>query len=79
MRVVTGYSAMARVDGSRVRAIAWNGRVPDCDIRATADAADDAAMVLEADLGPDLVERWDRFRDQLSMTTFFLLDPNSWR
>ena len=58
---MTGYAAMARLDGSRVRAIAWDGRVPD------------------ADPGPDLDERWDRFRDQVSMTAFFLLDPESWR
>jgi hypothetical protein len=76
---VTGYAAMARLDGSRVRAIAWDGRVPDADLRAAADAADDAALLLDADPAPDLDERWDRFRDQVSMTAFFLLDPESWR
>jgi hypothetical protein len=76
---MTGYVAMARVEGSRVRAIAWDGAVPDADLRAAAVAADEAAMVLEADPGPDLDERWSRFRDQVSMTAFYLFDPDSWR
>jgi hypothetical protein len=75
---MSGYVAMARVEGSRVRAIAWNGTAPDADLRAAAAAADEPAMV-EADPGPDLDERWSRFRDQVSMTAFFLLDPDSWR
>jgi hypothetical protein len=76
---MTGYVAMARVEGSRVRAIAWDGAVPDADLRAAAAAADEAATVLEADPGPDLDERWSRFRDQVSMTAFYLFDPDSWR
>ena len=76
---MTGYVAMARVEGSRVRAIAWDGGVQDADLRAAAAAADEAATVLEADPGPYLDERWSRFRDQVSMTAFFLLDPDSWR
>ena len=76
---MSGYVAMARVEGSRVRAIAWDGASPDGDLRAAADAAEQAALVLDADPGPDLDERWARFRDQVSMTAFFLLDPDSWR
>ena len=76
---MTGYVAMARVERSRVRAIAWTGALPDADLRAAAAASDEAAMVLEADPGPDLDERWSRFRDQVSMTAFFLFDPDSWR
>jgi len=76
---MTGYVAMARVEGSRVRAIAWDGAVQDADLHAAAAAADEAATVLEADPGPYLDERWSRFRDQVSMTAFFLLDPDSWR
>ena len=76
---MTGYVAMARVERSRVRAIAWTGAEPDADLRAAAAAIDDAATVLEADPGPYLDERWSRFRDQVSMTAFFLFDPDSWR
>ena len=76
---MTGYVALARVEGSRVRAVAWDGRIPDGDLRAGAPAADDTTLVLEADRGPDLDERWGRFRDQVSMAAFFLLDPDSWR
>ena len=77
IRVMTGYVAMARVERSRVRAIAWDGADPDADLRAAAAAADEAATVLEADPGPDLDERWSRFRDQVSMTAFFLFDPTA--
>jgi hypothetical protein len=76
---MTGYVAMARVERSRVRAIAWTAAEPDADLRAAAAAIDDAATVLEADPGPYLDERWSRFRDQVSMTAFFLFDPDSWR
>ena len=75
---MTGYAAMGRVEGGRVRALAWD-RAPDADLLVPAVAADDASQAVEAEPGPDLVERWGRFRDQLSMTTFFLLDANSWR
>ena len=76
---MTGYVAMARVERSRVRAIAWVGSAPDADLRAAAAAVDESATVLEVDPGPDLDERWSRFRDQVSMTAFFLFDPDSWR
>ena len=77
---MTCYVAMARVERSRVRAIAWAGADTDADLRAAAAAAvDEAATVLEADPGPYLDERWSRFRDQVSMTAFFLFDPDSWR
>ena len=76
---MSGYVAMARVEGSRVRAIAWDGIIADADLRAAADAAGETALVLDTDPGPDLDERWGRFREQVSMTTFFLLDPEGWR
>ncbi len=78
IRRMTGYAAMGRVERGRVRALAWD-RVPDADLAVDAAPADEAPWLVEAEPGPDLVEQWGRFRDQLSMTTFFLLDANSWR
>ncbi|HEY3334531.1 MAG TPA: hypothetical protein VGK16_04770 [Candidatus Limnocylindrales bacterium] len=79
---MSGYVAIGRVEGGRVRAIAWEDRSREATLTAAAaapDAAGDAALLLDADRGSELSERWSRFRDQLSMTTFFLLDPESWR
>ena len=66
----------SRVDGSRVRAIAWDGRVPDSDIRAAATwptrrhgAEADAGRLASA--GTASATAVD--------DAFFLLDPNSWR
>ena len=78
---MAGYAAMARVERGRVRALAWDASVP-------ADPARDRAIpavtpAATASLEPDdvvtLAERWDRLRDQLSMVTFYLTDPESWR
>jgi hypothetical protein len=76
---MSGYVAMGRIEGGRVRALAWDGRLPDDDLRAAAEAAELVSLRDRAEPGPDLVEQWGRFRDQLSMTAFFLLDANSWR
>ena len=83
---MAGYVAMARVERGRVRALAWDElewdpsipEDPAHDRRAAALIAAGAAS-LEPDEAITLGEQWDRFRDQLSMVTFYLTDPESWR
>jgi hypothetical protein len=76
---MSAYVAMARVERSHVRALAWEPRPRDADIRAAATAHEEASLVVDREPWTDHDERWSRFRDQLSMTAFFLLDPDSWR
>ena len=82
---MTGYSAMARVERGRVRSLAWDAsaradRVPHAWHAAKEPAAQPAvAESIQPDSAVPLREQWDRFRDQLSMVTFYLTDPESWR
>jgi hypothetical protein len=69
---------MARVDGGRVRALAWRP--------APALDRDGPDAIVEADVEgcenhppPTLGDQWRWFREELGMLTFFLLDPESWR
>ena len=78
---MAGYAAMSRVQGARVRAMAWP------DVRVTADwataapsrPADPAGSIEDDRPGPTLLERLGWLREELGMMTFFLLDPESWR
>ena len=86
MPVMTGYVAMARVERGRVRALAWDDLAWDETVPADAARGPAAAAVIPAaaaSLEPDeaitIGEQWDRLRDQLSMVTFYLTDPESWR
>ena len=78
---MSGYVAMGRVERGRVRALAWDEppwREPGPD-RATPAPAPAATASLEPDDAVTMGERWERLRDQLSMVTFYLTDPDSWR
>ena len=78
---MAGYVAMARVERGRVRALAWDESVsaePRPRRRAAA-MIPAAAASLEPDDAITIGEQWDRLRDQLSMVTFYLTDPESWR
>ena len=83
---MAGYVAMARVERGRVRALAWDELEWDPSIpedpphdRTAAALIPAGAASLEPDEAITLGEQWDRFRDQLSMVTFYLTDPESWR
>ena len=81
MPVMAGYVAMARVERGRVRALAWDEPLrvdPGLDPALPA-LASTAAASLEPDDAVTIGEQWDRLRDQLSMVTFYLTDPESWR
>ena len=75
---MTGYEAFGRVQRGRVAAMPlWATQ----DSRAIVDGSlDDAA---DASVGPAVdapVHDWlAALREQWSMTTFFLFDPDSWR
>jgi hypothetical protein len=86
MPVMAGYVAMARVERGRVRALAWDELEWDSSIpedpahdRTTPALIPAGAASLEPDEAITLGEQWDRLRDQLSMVTFYLTDPESWR
>lgn len=75
---MAGYAAMARVQGGRVRALAW-------DAADAADAIDAGQDRVSGDAphddgpAPTIRERLGWWREELAMMTFFLLDPESWR
>ncbi len=76
---MAGYVAMGRVQGAQVRAIGWNGRSA-ASPRSVAGQADAATRDnLGGRAREPLGERWQRFREQCAMTTFYLFDPESWR
>lgn len=78
---MSGYVAMARVEGGRVRALALD--VPGGADPPPVDAHPAGAVATGASLEPDdpisIAEQLERLRDQLSMMTFYLTDPESWR
>ena len=80
---MAGYIAMARVERGRVRALAWDPADPADLVRPPEPATPAAMPPAAASLQPDDVvtirEQWERLRDQLSMVTFYLTDPESWR
>ncbi len=81
MPAMAAYVAMARVERGRVRALAWDE--PMRADRASAEAIQPAGSVATASLEPDdstsFGEQLERLRDQVSMVTFYLTDPESWR
>jgi len=83
---MAGYVAMARVERGRVRALGWDELEWDSSIqenpahdRTTPALIAAGAASLEPDEAITFGEQWDRLRDQLSMVTFYLTDPESWR
>ena len=78
---MAGYVAMTRVEPGRVRTIAWDGSVSveAGQPQAAPTAIPAATTTLEPEDAITLGEQWDRLRDQLSMVTFYLTDPESWR
>ena len=76
---MAGYVAMARVEGSGVRALGLTSRPPSDEPTGTDEPVGVVAAALEPDDGITLGEQWERLRDQLAMVTFYLTDPESWR
>jgi hypothetical protein len=81
MPAMGAYVAMARVERGRVRALAWDeplqsDLLPDEAVPAATSAA---TASLEPDDATSFGEQLERLRDQVSMVTFYLTDPESWR
>jgi hypothetical protein len=80
---MAGYMAMDRVERGRVRALAWEAPGHADVLRPPEPATPPVSPAAVASLQPDdavtIREQWDRLRDQLSMVTFYLTDPESWR
>ncbi len=75
---MASYATMARVQGGRVRTLAWDAGAGDAVTGARVPVPAHGAT-RDDDPPPTLRERWTWFREELAMMTFFLLDPESWR
>ena len=76
---MTGYAAMARVERGRVRALGCDGSDSADPVQPQPTMTPTAAATIEPEDAVTLGEHWDRLRDQLSMMTFYLTDPEGWR
>ena len=87
---MAGYSTMAKLDGGRVRTRAWAPTGAVMEAPCTGEATPAAGPVRVATVRDATVrdgrplriraaERWTWLCDELAMTTFYLLDPESWR
>lgn len=81
---MAGYATLGRVQGGRVRALAWR-RPPPSESRPDQRLPGARAPVATREPAPRrplrevIPELWQDAREELAMTTFFLLDPESWR
>jgi hypothetical protein len=77
---MSGYAALERVDGGRVRAIAWSGPGRSDDLPfPVPHVTRDRARVDDRPLADRVRERWAILREEWAIMTFFLMDPESWR
>jgi hypothetical protein len=81
---MAGYAAFGTVERGRVSAlptVGWRSGCPAEDTRVNDVAAmiEDAAGEAAAPPRARLRERVATVREQWSITTFYLFDPNSWR
>ena len=79
---MAAYVAMARVERGRVRTLAWDEPIstrPQArrghDCRRRRPRPPRSRPMTSTTFG----ERLERLRDQVSMVTFYLTDPESWR
>ena len=74
---MAAYAAVARLERVDVRRV---GSVRPDQERLPVPAIDARLEELAGQrFGEDLLERWAAFREQVTMTTFYLFDPESWR
>ncbi len=75
---MAGYATLGRVEGARVRALPWRRPSPDASPEAWPPVAG-REPAPRRPLREVIPEKWRDAREELAMTTFFLLDPESWR
>ena len=76
---MAGYATLGRVEGGRVRALAWRRPLPADSLPETWPPVAGRKPVPRRPLREVIPELWRDAREELAMTTFFLLDPESWR
>ncbi|OGO56637.1 MAG: hypothetical protein A2V85_05500 [Chloroflexi bacterium RBG_16_72_14] len=76
---MAGYATLGRVEGARVRTLAWRGPSPDALPPEAWPPLATCEPVPRRPLREVIPELWRDAREELAMTTFFLLDPESWR
>jgi hypothetical protein len=80
---MSGYVAIARIEGVRPRRAGAEARARHDPERALPDRArgDEVALadLTETAVRDSLIERAEALRDRWSQLTFFLLDADSWR
>jgi hypothetical protein len=76
---MAGYATLGRVEGGRVRALAWRRPSPDESPPETRPPVAGREPAPRRPLREVIPELWQDAREELAMTTFFLLDPESWR
>lgn len=76
---MAGYAALGRIEGGRVRTLAWSRSAAEdlllTELHRVAAVPEEPGRPLDEVIR----ERWTVLREELSMMTFFLLDPESWR
>jgi hypothetical protein len=75
---MAGYATLGRVEGGRVRTLAWRGPATEVAHEpwppSTPAATDHRRPLREV-----IHERWQDARETWAITTFYLFDPQSWR
>jgi hypothetical protein len=75
---MAGYAVIARIDRVEPHFAGWEAE--GAIGWATAEPLGPEAIDLVGPaVGDTLSERWERIREALRQTTFYLFDPQSWR
>lgn len=76
---MAGYVAAARIERAVVRPIGWADLWADWPTAHVDEFVEPSDAGAVTPPGPDLAERWGRFRDACGQLTWYVLDPQSWR
>lgn len=71
---MASYAVTARIDRVQPHLASHEAALPELVRYGSDDPGPEAIDVV-----PATFERWERFRERWAQTTFYLLDPESWR